>query len=243
MKRNDCEIVKDLLPLYVDGLLSETSREFVKTHLVECPKCRKELDRLSSDIVIPVEKKNDGFKTFSKSIKKKILRKNVIVAIISVIMSAILLFGGFFVMFWYDTPVEWEDGLITVEKNDEGQDCLKFNGRNYSGSYWTTAKIQDGNGEKTVRIFYYVSNIWDRYFAKEMREEERYELMEKEVVSYTQEGNEPERRDVEKFDAIYYYPDTSYKDGWFWNKGYWKPNFENMYTEIPKGAVLIWEAE
>ena len=40
MKRH-CSIVKDLWPLYIDGELSETSTQFIKEHLSECPNCQK----------------------------------------------------------------------------------------------------------------------------------------------------------------------------------------------------------
>ena len=35
-----CEIVGDLLPLYVDGVCSEASRDLVREHLDTCPGCR-----------------------------------------------------------------------------------------------------------------------------------------------------------------------------------------------------------
>ena len=37
---NSCEIIKDLLPLYVDGVCSDSSKEMVENHLSECMDCR-----------------------------------------------------------------------------------------------------------------------------------------------------------------------------------------------------------
>lgn len=36
-----CNIINDLLPLYMDELTSEETDSFIKEHLDECPKCRK----------------------------------------------------------------------------------------------------------------------------------------------------------------------------------------------------------
>ena len=36
----NCDIVRDLLPLYADGLCSEESRKAVEEHLKSCEACR-----------------------------------------------------------------------------------------------------------------------------------------------------------------------------------------------------------
>jgi hypothetical protein len=37
-----CEVIRDLLPLYIDGCCSEGSRRMVEEHLDECPTCKGE---------------------------------------------------------------------------------------------------------------------------------------------------------------------------------------------------------
>lgn len=44
-----CEIIKDLLPLYSDGVCSKESRDLVETHLRTCESCRKEL-KMTKDV-------------------------------------------------------------------------------------------------------------------------------------------------------------------------------------------------
>lgn len=38
---NDCDIVFDLLPLYLDGKTGEESNSFVQEHIEECAECRE----------------------------------------------------------------------------------------------------------------------------------------------------------------------------------------------------------
>ena len=40
-----CNIIEDLLPLYVDEAASEDSRQLVEEHLKGCPSCRKNAGR------------------------------------------------------------------------------------------------------------------------------------------------------------------------------------------------------
>ncbi|AGL03444.1 zf-HC2 domain-containing protein [Desulfoscipio gibsoniae] len=59
MTKYECEIIKDLLPLYADGVASEASLEMVERHLAECASCRKLLDECTR----PVFAKSPAAKT------------------------------------------------------------------------------------------------------------------------------------------------------------------------------------
>jgi predicted anti-sigma-YlaC factor YlaD len=39
--KKDCEIVNDLLPLYIDDVCSKSSRGLVEEHLKNCKNCKK----------------------------------------------------------------------------------------------------------------------------------------------------------------------------------------------------------
>ena len=63
-----CEVVRDLLPIYVDGLTSEETNRIIKEHLSQCDECAEilrsmtdnalEKDHASSDIEVDFLKKN-----------------------------------------------------------------------------------------------------------------------------------------------------------------------------------------
>lgn len=46
--KKECEIIRDLLPLYVDDACSASSREIIDDHLKECPDCAEYLDEIRS---------------------------------------------------------------------------------------------------------------------------------------------------------------------------------------------------
>ena len=56
-----CDIIRDLLPLYIDDVASASSRQMVEEHLAECAGCQSVLSRLKNDeaeTAITVEKDN-----------------------------------------------------------------------------------------------------------------------------------------------------------------------------------------
>ena len=46
----DHDIIRDLIPLCIDGIASEKSQEAVKKHIAECPDCKKEWEQMKNDI-------------------------------------------------------------------------------------------------------------------------------------------------------------------------------------------------
>ena len=52
MKNKSCDVILDLLPLYVDGVCSEESSKFVEEHISKCESCKKLLEIMKSDFNI-----------------------------------------------------------------------------------------------------------------------------------------------------------------------------------------------
>lgn len=83
MKNTSCEIIKDLIPLYVDDVCSEESKILVEEHLVECKECRKYLDSLKGEfppiVSDPVTDEIQKSETsFFKNVKHKLTIQKLI---------------------------------------------------------------------------------------------------------------------------------------------------------------------
>lgn len=51
--KTECSIVGDLLPLYVEDLVSTETAEYIKEHLDNCPKCQAEFASLKEGAGVP----------------------------------------------------------------------------------------------------------------------------------------------------------------------------------------------
>ena len=47
--KTECDVIRDLLPLYTDEICSDKSREMIEEHLRECPECSGMLDKLRAN--------------------------------------------------------------------------------------------------------------------------------------------------------------------------------------------------
>lgn len=91
MRKTDCEIVEDLMPLYIDGLTSETSNKLIVEHLQECEECRAKLQRMR-DGNITVAKDDVKEIDFLKKTRKHNI-KTVIAGILAVLIIVISVIG------------------------------------------------------------------------------------------------------------------------------------------------------
>ena len=81
MKRNDCNIVRDLMPLVLDRVASDESREAVETHIISCGECRKQYDEMKADLPeetrAEYEEEQKQFTEALKTVRKKKIRRRI----------------------------------------------------------------------------------------------------------------------------------------------------------------------
>ena len=73
--KNVCSIIKDLLPLYVEDMVSGETRDFIEEHLSNCPECKAELDSLKEGTPLSSIEDNHTDKSGTAKPFKKIMKK------------------------------------------------------------------------------------------------------------------------------------------------------------------------
>ena len=86
-----CNIIEDLLPLYVDDMVSEDSRQLVEEHLKACPTCRRMQEEIMRENhLTDVKKGSDSVQTnkmeaeLLKKIRCKIRKKRIASVLLAV---------------------------------------------------------------------------------------------------------------------------------------------------------------
>lgn len=83
--KNECSIVRDLLPLYAENMLSDETTEFVSQHLEKCSECFSANERICE---VPTVKEADfenKIETSLRKIRKKFIKKAVSVFAILIV--------------------------------------------------------------------------------------------------------------------------------------------------------------
>ena len=71
----ECDVIRDLLPLYAEKLASPASSALVEQHLAACPACRAELEQMEKPVPVQPEPQPDApLRSIRKTMQKKSIR-------------------------------------------------------------------------------------------------------------------------------------------------------------------------
>lgn len=76
-----CEIIRDLLPSYVDGLTSEESNREITAHVAECAPCKEILEQMQEEMQTKEEKEGRKINPFRKFNRRMMSAVAVAVAV------------------------------------------------------------------------------------------------------------------------------------------------------------------
>ena len=114
MKKNECNVVRDLMPLVLDRAASDDSRELVETHIASCEECRKQYDGMKADLPEDIraeyEEEQKQFTDALKAIRKKKMKRRVCRVALAALICLVAALAGLFAydaLFWkMSVPVD-----------------------------------------------------------------------------------------------------------------------------------------
>jgi hypothetical protein len=199
-----CEIIKDLLPLYVDNVCSNSSREMVEEHIETCDDCRAELAKGKSEIKLSFTGVEKAKVKTLQNFKHKILMKNVTIAVVSCLVVAGLALGAYAYAFGYDRAIPYKEGaieavvhktktiivddhyVVITDVNDERLSSavtrevldITYPADDFYKSY-STDRVVDRNGEKVKVVYFYLTDtLATRKSQKQNDGESYYRIVE-----------------------------------------------------------------
>lgn len=174
-----CNVIKDILPLYMENMLSDDSCKIVEEHLEQCQECKLYLEEMRTFTKVPVDTNTSPF----LKIKSTLRKKKMLTAVFSMMFSIIV----FVVTMAFLTAPEYipfSEGSVTIKEIGNGSVLAEFEDTVYGydinkyptddntgnvyhittwNSQWnrtikkSNAKntVLNPNGEEVVSVYYY----------------------------------------------------------------------------------------
>ena len=114
----NCNVVKDLLPNYVDGLVSEKTRQEIDEHLSGCTDCKAAYEEMKAPLT-PITMEDVTEIDYLKKVKRKNKIRTIRYSVISALAVAAIFIVSVFV-FYIGKPVNIEDFSYSLHKESEG---------------------------------------------------------------------------------------------------------------------------
>lgn len=166
--RNECSIVRDLLPLYAENMVSDDTASFVAEHLESCSACREEMSKLEKSKEIADKGKTVTTSYINqaaslKAVKKKLRRKQILTILLSFVASVFFVGGTVILLCFYGFPADSENIRLETEFQHSGTGRVfvlhirlgdeKHLGSSVKSIYQTDENgkyVYDENGEKIL---------------------------------------------------------------------------------------------
>ncbi len=165
--KTDCEIVRDLLPLYTENLTSAESNTMIEEHLKGCEHCKKFFDRLgASEVKMSFNTEADQmFQNYVKARNRRARRNTLIVVAVGV-AAALLIQSSSRIIRWSMELLGLNSSEIYVDENPANYN--KYIGDDADFNYlskWSMdesifpEKITEEMNVENFRMVYY--DPWD----------------------------------------------------------------------------------
>lgn len=150
----NCDIIKDLLPLYAEQLTTDASNEAIRLHLEQCQQCKKQLEQLQQPQTAS-QKPNS-----LEAVRQQLRRRKWLTALFAAFVTAAFLLGVF-VWLYQPEYLSAEEAIIGVSEKDGTVEFLiskpQYNIRVVDDS----SDPDTGRQQLTICAF---TRRWDRLF-------------------------------------------------------------------------------
>ena len=198
-----CEVIKDLLPLYVDDVCSKESKKIVEEHLEICDSCKQYYNAMKSydNNIISEDKNNEILADSLQKVKKQITVKNIL-SIVATFLIVLIFMGISIVaaigMSLMETIILYEDNIF-IDQNipkgweewyegSEGDYFVHCKGRKINGVEIEVVEVPEGDKIEKYLFFQLQTNKWS------------------DLITTKNKVSHQPFSDISYFDKVYYYP-------------------------------------
>ncbi len=189
-----CNLIRDLIPLYIDDACSAESKEAVRAHLKECPACTAFCKTIHGEGAGEIQDDVNADQELKKAasfleVKKKFFRRQIVAALGAVAALLLILSIGIGILNQIPDTISYRDNIF-VSMNDH--DLVgRLQGSSYSSIQIKNVAVPASSTEAHYLFFSITGSKWDRLTANP-------NVFSEFTLSYADKG-------ADQVEAVYYY--------------------------------------
>lgn len=189
--KNECEVIKDLLPSYISGVLSNETEEAIKEHINNCTTCRKILEKMNTG---EINKSNiEGEKEEIDCLKKYNKKMKNLKIILIILILILIAFPSIFII-KYNYNINIMQSVSNNFKKIQEEN-------NYTANVIEHRIDYQNKREFTTTSKYYYKN--NKYKIEKHCENESFDMKNKDTYYYGEIDTDTRTRIVEDIKTVY----------------------------------------
>lgn len=182
MKRNECNIVQDIIPLVIDRAACEDSRELVENHIAVCQDCRSKYNAMKADLPDTIraeyESERQNFVDALKNVRKARLKRRIISTCLTSLIFMLAAFGGLFaydrLVNQYTVPVDNALYSLSLSRLKDGRIIVTSDTFGITFNTLSKAKEVSVDGKRIYYLYFLAAPIhWDNNTNDQIRQSKR----------------------------------------------------------------------
>lgn len=153
-----CNVIKDILPLYVENMVSNDSRAMVEEHIEQCQECKSYLNEMKIFNKIPADTNTTPLLNIKSTLRKKKIQTVVFTMMFSIMV--LIITTAFLTAPEY---IPYSEGSVAINEIGNGSVLITFDDTVYG--YDISSYTTEGSAGYVYHITTW-NSIWNRNIKK-----------------------------------------------------------------------------
>jgi hypothetical protein len=116
-----CNVIRDILPLYVENMASQDTRDIVEEHIASCEKCKKRLEEMRTFEEMPVDTDIAPLRNIQNTLRRNKLQTIIFSVMVTLVFAVVT-------MAYLTTPayISYNENAVSIIEKDDGTVLLNF---------------------------------------------------------------------------------------------------------------------
>ncbi|WP_282034981.1 zf-HC2 domain-containing protein [Metabacillus indicus] len=119
-----CNMIRDILPLYVEDMASQDTRDLVEEHIASCENCKKRLEEMRTFEEPPVDTDIAPLRNIQNTLRKKKLQTIILSVMVTLVFAVVTI--AYLTTPAYISYNEKNENAVSIIEKDDGTVLLNF---------------------------------------------------------------------------------------------------------------------
>ncbi|GAM12442.1 zf-HC2 domain-containing protein [Mesobacillus selenatarsenatis] len=116
-----CNMIRDILPLYVENMASQDTRDIVEEHIASCENCKKRLEEMRTLEELPIDTDIAPLRNIQNTLRREKLQTIILTVMVTLVFAVVT-------MAYLTEPayISYNENAVSIIEKDDGTVLLNF---------------------------------------------------------------------------------------------------------------------